>query len=196
MLNQFIVNLQHGMNHILDIGAYDHVLFLIVLCVPYLFKDWKRILFLVTIFTLGHTASLLLATYDVVIIKRSLIKFLIPVTIFIIALYNIFTAGKKAHNEKVGILFLSTMFLGVIHGMGYVNAFESLLGASDNKWIVLIEVSLGIELGQLIVAFIIVFIGFLCQTIFRFSKRDWVMVLSSMVVGALIPILTQSGIFF
>jgi len=196
MLNQFIVNLQHGMNHILNIGAYDHILFLIVLCVPYLFKDWKRILFLVTVFTLGHTVSLLLATYDVVIIKRSLIKFLIPVTIFIIALYNIFTAGKKAHNEKVGILFLSTMFLGVIHGMGYVNTFESLLGASDNKWIVLIEVSLGIELGQLIVAFIIVFIGFLCQTIFRFSKRDWVMVLSSVVVGALIPILTQSGIFF
>ena len=194
MLNEFLANLQHGMYHILNIGAYDHILFLVVLCVPYLFKDWKRMLFLVTIFTLGHTVSLLLATYDVVSINQNLIEFLIPVTILLMALYNVFTAGKKAHNEKVGLLFLCTLFFGLIHGMGYVTTFEDRWSASGNKLIALLEISLGMALGQLIVAFIVIFIGFLCQTIFRFSKRDWVMVLSAMVVGVLIPILINSGI--
>lgn len=195
MLDDFLSNLQHGIYHILNVNAYEHIVFLIVLAVPYLFKDWKRILLLITVFTLGHTVSLLLATYNVISVNSSLVSFLIPLIILVVALYNVFTAGKKAHNEKVGILFLSTLFFGLIHGLGYVGTFESLIKASDNKLLSALEISLGIEVGQIIVAFIVVFLGFLCQTIFRFSKRDWVMVVSAIVVGLLIPMLIRSNIF-
>lgn len=126
MLDDFLSNLQHGIYHILNVNAYEHIVFLIVLAVPYLFKDWKRILLLITVFTLGHTVSLLLATYNVISVNSSLVGFLIPLIILVVALYNVFTAGKKAHNEKVGILFLSTLFFGLIHGLGYV-ALLSLL---------------------------------------------------------------------
>ena len=192
MLDELLSNIQHGMYHVLNVKAYDHILFLIVLSVPYLFKDWKRLLFLVTIFTLGHTLSLALTTYDVINVNAKLVEFLIPITILIIALYNVFTAGKKAQNEKVGLLFFATLFFGLVHGLGYVSTFESLINSSNNKLISLLEISLGIEFGQLIVAFIVLFIGFLCQTIFRFSKRDWVMVISAVVVGLLIPMLIHS----
>ena len=195
MLDDFLSNLQHGIYHILNVNAYEHIVFLIVLAVPYLFKDWKRILLLITVFTLGHTVSLLLATYNVISVNSSLVDFLMPLIILVVALYNVFTAGKKAHNEKVGILFLSTLFFGLIHGLGYVGTFESLIKASDNKLLSALEISLGIEVGQIIVAFIVVFLGFLCQTIFRFSKRDWVMVVSAIVVGLLIPMLIRSNIF-
>ncbi|WP_262733299.1 HupE/UreJ family protein [Gaetbulibacter sp. NE] len=195
MLDDFLSNLQHGIYHILNVNAYEHIVFLIVLAVPYLFKDWKRILLLITVFTLGHTVSLLLATYNVISVNSSLVGFLTPLIILVVALYNVFTAGKKAHNEKVGILFLSTLFFGLIHGLGYVGTFESLIKASDNKLLSALEISLGIEVGQIIVAFIVVFLGFLCQTIFRFSKRDWVMVVSAIVVGLLIPMLIRSNIF-
>jgi len=183
------------MYHVLNINAYDHILFLIVLSVPYLFKDWKRILFLITIFTLGHTVSLALATYNVINVNSKVTAFLIPVTIFIVALYNVFTAGKKAQNEKVGILFFATLFLGLIHGLGYVGIFESTIKANDNKFLSLLEISLGIEVGQIIIGFIVIFLGFLCQTIFRFSKRDWVMVISAVVIGVLIPMLIRFGVF-
>ncbi len=192
MLDELLSNIQHGMYHVLNVKAYDHILFLIVLSVPYLFKDWKRLLFLVTIFTLGHTLSLALTTYDVINVNAKFVEFLIPITILIIALYNVFTAGKKAQNEKVGLLFFATLFFGLVHGLGYVSTFESLINSSNNKLISLLEISLGIEFGQLIVAFIVLFIGFLCQTIFRFSKRDWVMVISAVVVGLLIPMLIHS----
>jgi len=195
MLDEFLINLQYGMYHVLNIKAYEHILFLIVLSVPYLFKDWKRILFLITIFTLGHTVSLALATYNVINVNSKVTAFLIPVTIFIVALYNVFTAGKKAQNEKVGILFFATLFLGLIHGLGYVGIFESTIKANDNKFLSLLEISLGIEVGQIIIGFIVIFLGFLCQTIFRFSKRDWVMVISAVVIGVLIPMLIRFGVF-
>jgi len=195
MLDSFLSYMQYGMYHVLNVNAYDHILFLIVLTVPYLFKDWKRVLFLVTIFVLGHSVSLAFATYGVITVSNKWIEFLIPMTILIIALVNVFTAGKKTQNEKVGMLFFITLFYGLIHGLGFVNAFEATIGKSQSKLISLLEISLGIEIGQLIVVFIILFLGFLSQTLFRFSKRDWVMVISAIVVGLLIPMLIKSNIF-
>lgn len=192
MLDNFWFNVQYGMNHVLDINAYDHVLFLLVLTVPYMFKDWKRVLLLVSVFTLGHTLSLVMAVYGIISVNAKLVEFLIPITILIVALYNVFTAGKKAQSEKVGILFLSTLFFGLIHGLGFAREFTMFVGKSDSKLLPLIEFALGIELAQLIIVFVVLFLGFVCQTVFRFSKRDWIVVLSAIVVGLVIPMLLNS----
>ncbi|WP_353776951.1 HupE/UreJ family protein [Winogradskyella sp. 3972H.M.0a.05] len=193
MLDEFWFNVKYGINHVLDINGYDHVLFLMVLTVPYLFKDWKRVLLLVSTFTLGHTLSLVLAAYDVVSVNAALVEFLIPVTILIVALYNVFTAGKTK-NEKVGVLFLSTLFFGLVHGLGFAREFLLFSGQSENKLVLLLEFALGIEIAQLIIVFVVLFLGFLGQTIFRFSKRDWVMVMSAIVVGLVIPMILNSDL--
>lgn len=192
MFENFWFNVQYGINHVLDIKAYDHVLFLIVLTVPYLFKDWKRVLLLVTMFTLGHTLSLVLAVYNIVSVKAVMVEFLIPITILVIALFNVFTSGKGAQKEKVGVLFLSTLFFGLIHGLGFAREFKMLLGDSDSKLVLLLEFALGIELAQIIIVFVVLLLGYIMQTIFRFNKRDWIMVISAIVVGLVIPMILNS----
>lgn len=180
------------MNHVLDINAYDHVLFLIVLAVPYLFKDWQRVLWLVTMFTVGHSISLVLASYGKVKVDANLIEFLIPVTIMIVAIYNVFTAGKTAKSQKIGLLFVSTLFFGLVHGFGFAREFRMSLDKGDSKFLRLIEFALGIEIAQVIIVFIILFLGYIFQTVFRFSKRDWIMVISAIVIGLVIPMLLNS----
>ena len=192
MLENFWFNVEYGINHVLDINAYDHVLFLIVLTVPYVFKDWKRILLLVSMFTLGHTLSLVLAAYSVIRVNAQIVEFLIPITILIVAFFNVFTSGKGAQREKVGVLFLSTLFFGLIHGLGFAREFQMLLGDSDSKLVLLLEFALGIELAQVIIVFLVLFLGYIVQTIFRFSKRDWIMVISAIVVGLVIPMILNS----
>lgn len=192
MFDDFLFNVEYGVNHVLDINAYDHVLFLIVLTIPYLFRDWKRVLLLVSTFTLGHTLSLILAAYGVVSVNASLIEFLIPVTILIVAVFNIFTAGKGARKERIGVLFFTTLFFGLVHGLGFAREFQMLLGDTDNKLILLLEFALGIEIAQVIIVFIVLFLGYIIQTVFRFSKRDWIMVISAIVVGLVIPMLLNS----
>ena len=195
MLENFWFNVEYGINHVLDIKAYDHVLFLIVLTIPYIFKDWKRVLILVSVFTLGHTLSLTLAAYGAVSVSGGLVEFLIPITILIVALFNVFTAGKGAQKEKVGILFISTLFFGLIHGLGFAREFKMFVGSSDSKIVPLLEFALGIEIAQIIIVFLVLFFGFLFQTVFRFSKRDWIMVVSSIVVGLVIPMLLNNKIW-
>ncbi len=194
MFENFWFNVQYGMNHVLDINGYDHILFLMVLAVPYLFNDWKRVLVLVTTFTVGHTLSLVLAAYGVVQINGQLVEFLIPVTILIMALYNVFTAGKTSKNNKIGLLFVTTLFFGIIHGLGFAREFKMFSGQAENKLELLIEFALGIEIAQLIIVFVVLFIGFICQTVFRFSRRDWMMVLSSIVIGLVIPMIIESDL--
>ena len=192
MLENFWFNVEYGINHVLDINAYDHVLFLIVLTIPYVFKDWKRVLLLVSMFTLGHTLSLVLAAYNVVSVNAAVVEFLIPITILVVALFNVFTSGKGAQREKVGVLFLSTLFFGLIHGLGFAREFKMLLGDTDSKLLLLLEFALGIELAQVIIVFVVLFLGYIVQTIFRFTKRDWIMVISAIVVGLVIPMILNS----
>ncbi|MFK7831922.1 MAG: HupE/UreJ family protein [Winogradskyella sp.] len=189
MLENFWFNVQYGLNHVLDVNGYDHVLFLLVLAVPYLFKDWKRVLLLVTTFTLGHTLSLVLSAYGIVSVNGKLVEFLIPVTILITAIYNVFTAGKKDKRSKIGLYFFSTLFFGLVHGLGFAREFKMFAGQSENKLELLVEFALGIEIAQIIIVFVVLFFGFLFQTIFRFSRRDWIMVLSAIVIGLIIPML-------
>ncbi|WP_299128245.1 HupE/UreJ family protein [uncultured Winogradskyella sp.] len=194
MFENFWFNVEYGINHVLDPKAYDHVLFLMILAVPYVFKDWKRVLLLVSMFTLGHTLSLVLAAYGVVNVNGKLVEFLIPVTILIAAIYNVFTAGKKDRGQKVGLLFFATLFFGIIHGLGFARAFKMFAGQSENILEILIEFALGIEIAQVVIVFIVLFLGFLFQTLFRFSRRDWVMVLSAIVIGLVIPMVMASNL--
>ena len=191
MLDEFWFNVNHGINHVLDINGYDHVLFLMVLTVPYLFKDWKRVLFLVTTFTLGHTLSLVLAAFNVIRINVSWVEFLIPVTIILVAVFNVFTAGKLPQKNKIGVLFFSTLFFGLIHGLGFAREFQLMVGASDNKWAVLFEFAIGIEMAQVIIVFIVLIVSYIMQTVFRFSRRDWMLVVSSIVIGMAFPMVLE-----
>ena len=192
MFEDFWFNMKYGINHVLDINAYDHVLFLIVLTIPYLFKDWKRVLLLVSLFTLGHTLSLVLAAYNVVSINGQIVEFLIPITILIVALFNVFTAGKNTQKEKIGVLFLTTLFFGLVHGLGFASEFKILVGRTDSKLATLIEFALGIEVSQVIIVSIVLFLGYILQTLFNVNKRNYVMVISAIVVGLVIPMILQS----
>lgn len=192
MLDQFIENVYIGINHVLDFNGYDHILFLMVLTVSYLFKDWKRVLLLVSIFTIGHTLSLLLGVYNVVKVNAAFVEFLIPITILIVAVYNVFTAGKASKRNSISIILITTLFFGLVHGLGFAREFKMLVGRSENRLLQLFEFALGIEIAQIIIVFVVLFLGFLGQTIFRFSKRDWIMVVSAIVIGLVIPMLINS----
>ena len=189
-MSDFWLYLKLGLTHVLDWQAYDHVLFLIVLVAAYNFSNWKRIIILVSLFTLGHTVSLVLANYNIVSVSGSWIEFLIPVTILVAALYNIVTSGKKNRSEKVGLFYVITIFFGLIHGFGFATYYKMISGG--NEILPLLEYALGVEVAQIVVVAAVLIVGFIFQTIFRFNKRDWVLVVSSIVIGVIIPILQKT----
>ena len=195
-MSEFWIYFQIGLKHVLDIHAYDHVLFLIALAVPFSFADWKRVVLLVTLFTIGHTMALMLSVFEIVTIKVNVVELLIPITILITALFNLFTSGKSNKKESINLVFFITLFFGIIHGLGFSNYFKSILGGStSSKILPLSEFALGIEVAQIVVVFVVLVLSYIVQTVFRFSKRDWTLVMSAFVIGVVIPMIVESEIW-
>mgnify|MGYP005993635237 CR=1 FL=1 len=111
-MNDFIFYFKMGLFHVLDIKAYDHILFLIVLAIVYQFKQWKKVLWLITLFTIGHSITLALSAYGILNVRADLVEFLIPLTIFITGLMNVLTA-KKASVGSDKLVPLLEFSLGV-----------------------------------------------------------------------------------
>lgn len=195
MLTDFWFNLKLGLFHVLDWDAYDHILFLIALVAAYSFNQGKKVFWLVTIFTIGHSISLTLAAYEVIHINSTWIEFLIPVSILFTALYNIIFAGKKVAKQKFNALYGFTLFFGLIHGFGFSSYFNMVSQSAESKLLMLVEFALGVEISQIIVVIPVLILSFLAQNLFRFSVKDWVLISCSIVIGLCIPILRVTWIW-
>lgn len=187
MKSEFITYLDLGFKHISDIGAYDHILFIIALCAIYKLSEWRKVLILVTAFTIGHSVTLALAALKIISIPSDIIEFLIPVTIFITSIYNTFKKDRENEdslfNKKININYFFALFFGLIHGMGFSNFFRSLLGQETNIVKPLFAFNLGLEAGQVIIVSFILFASFIAFNFARIKKKDWILFISGMTGG-------------
>ena len=95
-MDEFLIYLRLGFDHITDPSGYDHILFVVALCAVYTLRQWRQVLILVTAFTIGHSITLALATLQLIHYKTALIELLIPITILITAITNFFFQESKA----------------------------------------------------------------------------------------------------
>jgi hypothetical protein len=178
----FQMYLELGFTHIADFNGYDHILFLMSLVAIYTFRDWNKLLKLVTAFTLGHSISLALSALNYIHFSSPIIELLIPITIIITALANII--HKQETSKKFYIYeYIITAIFGLIHGMGFSILLKNLLGEASNIVWPLLAFNIGIELGQIIIVLAILFIGLIITKSFKYPKKDWGLILSSMSLG-------------
>ena len=190
-MNQFQLYFNLGIQHILDLKGFDHILFVLALAVVYMIKDWGRILVLVTAFTIGHSLTLALATLDVIRVNTDLVEFLIPVTIAITALVNIFKP-KSSTGRGVQINYLFALCFGLIHALGFSNYLRTLLVKEQSIFTPLLAFNLGLEVGQVVIVVLFMLVSTLITGIFRVNRKEWVLVISSVILGMAFMILLDS----
>lgn len=182
-MSQFELYFKIGKEHILDYkDGYDHILFIVALCAVYLMRDWRKILILVTAFTIGHSITLALATLEIISVNQKLIEFLIPVTIFITATSNIFRSTELS-DRTTYVNYGYALFFGLIHGLGFSNNLKAILSERSNIAKPLFAFNVGLELGQIIIVSIFLIISFILVDLFTVNRRDWKMVLSAVIAG-------------
>jgi hypothetical protein len=183
-MSQFQLYFGLGKSHILDYAnGYDHIIFVIALCAFYLTREWKQILILVTAFTVGHSITLALSTMQIVSFRVELIEFLIPLTIFITAVSNLFKDENAISTKALQLNYFFAGFFGLIHGLGFSSYLRSILGKEENIFTPLLAFNLGLELGQLIIVAIFMATAFILVDLFGLNRRDWKMVISSAIAG-------------
>lgn len=172
-MQDFLFYLKLGWEHIISLDALDHQLFVLVLVAVYTYNDWRKILVLVTAFTIGHSITLALSILDVIRIPGNWVEFLIPLTILITAIDNILMRNKQ--NNLMKMNYYLALFFGLIHGMGFANTARLMMAKEQNIVTPLLGFNIGLELGQVIVVIVILMIEFFLIKFFKLKKIHWIL---------------------
>jgi len=184
-MNDFWIWFSTGFQHILDWNGYDHILYVIALCVLFSVKDWKKLLVLITAFTIGHSLTLVMSVLDIVVVKQSLIEVMIPLTIMSTCIINIVYRKKSETSQNkinYNLNFVLALIFGFIHGMGFSYLLKSMLGREENALFPLLSFNLGLELGQIIIVISMLLVSVFLARFTRFKKADVILVISSAVL--------------
>jgi hypothetical protein len=166
-----------GWEHIMNWEALDHLLFITALATIYLLKDWKQVLILITAFTIGHSLTLALSVLDIIRFSSRWVEFLIPCTIIITAISNLFQ--KKFTPKSIRINYFLALFFGLIHGMGYANYIRFMLAKDQSLGWGLFGFNVGLEAGQIIVVTIVLLLAWAILTRLKINRREWVIFVSA-----------------
>lgn len=178
-----------GWHHIISKDALDHQLFIAALVAIYLLKDWRQVLILVTAFTIGHSLTLALSVYNVISINSKLVEFLIPLTILLTAVSNLFQ--KKFTPKTIRINYFLALFFGLIHGMGFANTIRFMLASDQSIGWGLFGFNVGLEVGQIAVVVILLLLAHLLMNLLRVNRREWVIFLSAAAFGLALKMLLE-----
>jgi len=148
--------------HILT--GYDHLLFLfsfLIVC-----ARAPSALKIITAFTLAHSITLALATLNFVHVPSRLVEPLIAVSIVYVAIQNLYRNARQTER------WLVTFAFGLVHGLGFASVLRDLgVGATAREVAIpLLSFNLGVELGQLAVA------GLLLPMIWMVKSRNTLVV--------------------
>lgn len=183
-MTTFELFLETGFHHILDIKGYDHILFVIVLCAAYSLDSWKKILWLITSFTIGHSVTLFLAANDFIHVETRITELLIAVTILAAALSNLFIKTENAlYPKSFSFNYLFAGGAGLVHGLGFSGYLNALMGGVESVVTPLFAFNVGLELGQIIIVLAYMFISFIAISIIGISQRDWKFFFSAAIAG-------------
>lgn len=178
-MQDFLFYLILGWEHIISLDALDHQLFVLVLVAVFALKDWKKILWLITAFTIGHSITLAMSVLDFVRVPGAWVEFLIPLTIFITATDNILMRNRQKSLMQMN--YYLALFFGLIHGMGFANTVRVMMAEEQNIFWPLLGFNIGLELGQIVVVAFILAVHFILVDVFKVNRKDWLMFVSSAV---------------
>ena len=171
-----------GLQHILTWEALDHILFVAALCLRYQFKDYKKIVILITAFTIGHCTTLVLSSLNIINVKTSLTEFFIALTIVFTAFSNLFVKDV-AHQKKLPFIYFMAMIFGMVHGLGFAYGLKSILGRNESIFVPLFAFNTGIEIAQVLVALVVLFLSYIFAHFLHVPFRTWLLFVSGIIFG-------------
>lgn len=194
MGSELLTYLRLGFHHIADVKGYDHILFVAALTGSYPPGAWRRLLGLVTAFTLGHSVTLALATLGLVHANTAVVEVLIPATIVATSLLTVVSLRRSEPAARGAAipdaaprwrweLYLLTAGFGLVHGLGFSTFLRALLGEEAHIAVPLFAFNLGLEVGQLAIVAATMLLGVLVVRALGVARRDWVLLLCGATAG-------------
>ncbi len=142
-----------GWDHIVDINAYDHLLFVTTLCAAYRLVQWRQILVIITAFTVGHSGTLILSSLELIPTNPKVVDILIPFTIMATAIVNVARNDGDSKNTNAKWSYAIALGFGLVHGLAFASNFKVMM-FGESILLPLFLFNIGIEIGQIFIVFL------------------------------------------
>jgi hypothetical protein len=185
-MNDFQLYFRLGLNHIISWSSIDHILFLLALIIVFSLRDWRKLLYLVSLFTVAHTSSLILSVYGILQVDETLIETLILWTILITAFSNLAINNPR---QVAGIHYYFSFFFGLIHGLGFATDFKMMITGQSQKLFPLLSFAAGIEIAQIILGSIILIVFLILNKIIKINQKELYRLISAVIIGYILAII-------
>jgi len=153
-MNDWQIWFETGMEHILDINGYDHMLLVCLLVFTFPVHEWKKLFWLITAFTLGHSLTLALSVTDIIKLPQVYTELFIILTIILTAIYQLFASKNTVKRGK--LVYAIIAIFGLIHGLGFSYLLKSMLNPGESILVPLLMFNIGLEIGQVIIVLLVV----------------------------------------
>lgn len=193
-MSEFGLWFSTGVEHITTDGAYDHILFVALVVVAFPVTEWKKILLLITGFTIGHSLSLIMSVYNIFVLKQSVAELFIILTILLTGIFHLWNFRQTAM-KNTRILYLLIPLFGGIHGMGFSYVLREMLGKTGSPGLPLFYFNLGIEAGQVIIVALVLLFSLLLSRVFKLKHTHLKISVSCIAILFSIFILLQRWYF-
>lgn len=181
-----------GLDHVLDLGGLDHFYFLVALAIPFAFVNWRKLLWWVSLFTVGHSLSLLITYFEWVKLDSNWVEFLIPLTICITCISLLF---QKKHAQLEGIwINLITLFFGLIHGFGFGRYFK-MITEEGEAIMALLEFAVGVEFAQVLIVIFVLFSNWIVLGLLKVQRQKWQWIVAAMILSQAISMASNNWPF-
>jgi len=179
--------LKLGWDHIIDIKAYDHLLFVMTLCALFTLNEWRKLLVIITAFTIGHSMTLALSALDYVLLPQNWVEVLIPLTILLTAITNVVrkknVSGERTFDKTIVVNYVIALSFGLIHGLGFANNFKFMMGEDASIIKQLFAFNTGLELGQITIVLLFLVVLYIATKVFKVQHREWTVFISGAGAG-------------
>ena len=153
-MNDFLLFFKIGWGHLLNEGAADHILYLLALISCYSMQQLKRVLLLITAFTVGHTITLALSVFSHISFPDHWVEFFIAVTLLFTSIFNIFQTQLPRKANWFQLNYMVALCFGLIHGMGFAGTIKFLLAEDQSVGWPLLSFNVGLEVAQILLVLI------------------------------------------
>ena len=189
-MNNFTLWFKTGIEHITDLNGYDHILFVTLLVIAFPLNNWKKLLWLITSFTIGHTLALALSVTNCISIRQNLVEILIVITIFITAVYSAVNF-KKTETKSSRLLYILITLFGGIHGLGFSYLLRSMLGREQSTALPLLYFNTGLEIGQIIIVCVVLVFSLLLTSVLKCPFKIYKLAVSCIITLMCLKLLIE-----
>jgi hypothetical protein len=191
----FLDHLKSGIWYVLNVQQHLLILFLVLVTIPYVFKEWKKISIILGLLIISQLLAVILGYYKIITINFAQIQIFLQIALVVLGLYNLNVhTVKSVKNEKLGVLYTLIVLFGLVFGLVVIPASFYLNQPANFSLFSLLQYTSGIWVAEIGILFLTLITSALVQHFFKITKRDWVLASAFLIIGMVLPLLIKKMI--